>query len=331
LLEDEAPQGLRRSGTAWVPQAEAADLLEALGEDLLKEPTDTCDGNELGGALPPTSRFPIREGHGAVREGDDPASGESNPEDSGGKGGEGGGPIGMGLAVDLPGDAPDLGIDGGEETGVWHVVCDKSAVDGRERFHGDKEGGSGREPLGTVVGEATTWDDGGDVGMRLELPAPGREDAGKAGEVGADAALVCGEPCEGFRGRGEQGLRGRALLRAHAGAKRLRDGKGEEDMRPWEVLLQLVQKPALGGMVLTLGAVAVAAGVMDTVLSATAVAPREAMTVMSAVAMAAGGHGLAVRQRQLGKAFEILWRIRLEDSLDGGHERSPCRSEVRRW
>ena len=101
-------------------------------------------------------------------------------------------------------------------------------------------------------------------------------------------------------------------------------------MRPGELFLQMVQEPALGCMVLTLGTGTVAAGMVDTVLSATGLALVEAMTVMAAVALLDGGHGLLVRQGQMGEALQVLWRKRVKDILDGGHERSPCIRESMR-
>jgi hypothetical protein len=70
--------------------------------------------------------------------------------------------------------------------------------------------------------------------------------------------------------------------------------------------------------------------VIDTVLPSTALAPIEAVTVVSALAMADSGHCLLVREGQMGKAFEILWGISVQDILDGGHERSPCMRELMR-
>jgi hypothetical protein len=56
------------------------------------------------------------------------------------------------------------------------------------------------------------------MGMILELSPPGVQDPGKAGEVGADAALLFGEPFAG-RCRGlEEGLGGEALMGADEGS-----------------------------------------------------------------------------------------------------------------
>ena len=92
----------------------------------------------------------------------------------------------------------------------------------------------------------------------LELPAPGMQDPGEPREVGPDEALVCGQPFEG-RSRGvKHGLVREALMRADKGAEGLRDGEGEEEVRPGQLFVQVVLEPLLGCMLLTLGTVAVA-------------------------------------------------------------------------
>ena len=125
--------------------------------------------------------------------------------------------------------------------------------------------------VGAVRGEATARDDVVDVGVVLELPAPGVQDAGEPRQVGPDEALVCGQPLEG-RGRGvKQGLVREALMRADEGSQGLRDGEGEEEVRPGQLFVQVVLEPLLGFMLLTLGTVAVATGMIDAVLPPTAV------------------------------------------------------------
>jgi hypothetical protein len=52
----------------------------------------------------------IREGDGAVLEGDDTAGGEGDSQDIGGEVVKGGGAVGIGLTVDIPGEGPDLSV-----------------------------------------------------------------------------------------------------------------------------------------------------------------------------------------------------------------------------
>ena len=165
--------------------------------------------------------------------------------------------------------------------------------------------------------------------MILELPAPGMENAGKAREVRTDKARVFGETFDGLRGCLEQGRIGRALMRADKGSEGFGDGEGEEKVRPGQLFVELLVKPVLRFMMLTLGAVAIAAGVVDAVLPATALAVIEAVSIMSALAVLNGPHGLVVGERQMGIALEVLWRIGLEDVADC-HEASPCMRELMR-
>ena len=65
-------------------------------------------------------------------------------------------------------------------------------------------------------------------------------------------------------------------------------------MRPGELLLQVVMKPLRGFMLLALGTVPVATGMMDAVVLATALAVREAMSRVSALAVLDGADALAV-------------------------------------
>jgi hypothetical protein len=55
-------------------------------------------------------------------------------------------------------------------------------------------------------------------GVVLELPAPGVEDARKAGPGGTDQALLFGKPLEGVRRGFKHGLVGDVLMRADEGA-----------------------------------------------------------------------------------------------------------------
>jgi hypothetical protein len=217
LLEDHEPQGISWDGTAWVEKAAVTDRLETLRQDVLKKPMDKLDGVELGGTLAHPAGVTIREGHGAVIEGDDAAMGDGALKDIGCEVCEGGMSMGIGQAVHVPGGCPDLWIDPVKEPGVCHVVFADGSVDRRKRFNGDKEVVSGRSPVGAVLREAAGRDDGVDVGVRLELSAPGVQDTGATREVGADKARILGEAFEGRRRRLAQGLIGRALMRADKG------------------------------------------------------------------------------------------------------------------
>src|SRR5712691_9898246 len=253
---------------------------------------------------------------------DDAVVGDGDLEDIRGEIGEGGVAVVIGLTVDVPGKSPGLRIDLLQQTGVAHLFFEDGAVDGGERFDRDKEVGPGGPPGRAVLGEAPTRDNVVDVGVVLELPAPGVQDPGEPREIGPNKALVGGETFESRCRRLKQGLVREALMRADEGSERLRDGKGEEEVWPGQLLLQVVCEPLLGLMLLTLGAVAIAAGMLDAVLPPTVWALIEAVAVVSALAVLDGADDLAVGEGQLGVALQVLGRKGGEDSAEGRHDRS---------
>ena len=111
-------------------------------------------------------------------------------------------------------------------------------------------------------------------------------------------------------------------MRADKGTQGLRDGEGEEEMRPGQLFVQVVLEPLLGCMLLTLGTVAVATGMLDAVLPPTVWALIEAVAVVSALAVLDGADDLAVGEGQLGVALQVLGRKGGEDSAEGRHDRS---------
>ena len=133
-----------------------------------------------------------------------------------------------------------------------------------------------------------------DVGVVLELSSPGMQDTGKPRELCPNEPLVFGEAFEGERRGVEQGLVGDALMRADAGAEGLRDGAGDEKVRPGELFFEVVVEPLLGCMLLTLRTVSVATGMMDAVFFTTALALREAVAIVSALALLDSADDLAV-------------------------------------
>ena len=211
-----------------------------------------------------------------------------------------------------------------------HRVFEEGAVDKGEGCDGDKEVGSGGQPGRTVLGEPTARDNIVDMGVILELPAPGMQDPGEPWQVGPNEPLVCGEPFEGERRGVEQGVVGGTLMRADKGSECFRHGESEEEVRPGQLLLQVVCEPLLGFILLTLGTVAVATGMLDTVLPPTAWALIEAVAVVSALAVLDSADDLAVGGGQVGRALQVFWSKSGEDIAEGGHGRSPCMRALRR-
>ena len=145
-----------------------------------------------------------------------------------------------------------------------------------------------------------------DVRVVLELSAPGMQDPGKPREVCADETLVCGEPFQGERRGGKHGVVREALRRADEGSECLRNGEGEEEVRPGKLFLQVVEEPLLGFMLLTLRTVTIATSMIDVVLCPTAWALIEAVAVMAASALLDGADDLAVRGGKVGIALKVF-------------------------
>ncbi len=106
--------------------------------------------------------------------------------------------------------------------------------------------------------------------------------------------------------------------------------EGEEEVRPRELFVQMVLEPLLSFMLLALGTVPVATGMIDAVLFPTALALIEAMAVMAALALLDSTDNLAVRGGEVGIALKVFWRKGGEDIAQGGHGRSPCMRALRR-
>jgi hypothetical protein len=156
------------------------------------------------------------------------------------------------------------------------------------------------------------------------------QDTGETREARPDETRVFGEPFEGCRRGVEHGAGPEALMRAEKGAQGCRDGEGQEKVWSGELLLQVMLEPLLGFMLLTLGPVAVATGMMDAVLPPTVLALIKAVTVMATLTLLDSPDDLAVRQREVRVALQVLWRKGGEDVAEGGHGRRPCLRALRR-
>jgi hypothetical protein len=132
-------------------KTKVTDFHEAIGQDMLEEPADTLDDIERCGSWACTSRLAVGEGDGAVCEAHEAAMGDGDPEDIRGEGCQGRAAIWMGLAMDIPGDVPDLRVDVLQQSGLAHGFFEEGAGDRGEGFDGDKAGGSGGEPEGAVL------------------------------------------------------------------------------------------------------------------------------------------------------------------------------------
>jgi len=98
-----------------------------------------------------------------------------------------------------------------------------------------------------------------DVGVILQLPSPGMEDAGETGQIGAEEAVVFGKQLYGF-GRGmKQGLIAGFLMSTDKVTQFLRYGEGDQEVGTRGLPIKLFFEPLSSLVMLTLGTVAVSA------------------------------------------------------------------------
>jgi hypothetical protein len=95
-------------------------------------------------------------------------------------------------------------------------------------------------------------------------------------------------------------------------------------------LVEVVLEPLRGFLLLTLGTVAVATGMLDAVVLATPWALIEAVAVVAAAALLDGMDGLTVHGGKVRIALQVLGREGEEDLTEGRHGRSPCMRVLRR-
>jgi hypothetical protein len=113
-----------------------------------------------------------------------------------------------------------------------------------------------------------------------------------------------------------------ALMRADAGAERLRDGAGEEAVRPRELCVEVVLEPRRGCRLLARGTVAVVTGRVHAVGPSTRLALIQAVTITPTVALLEGADDFAVCEGQLGVTLQGVWSQGGADLAEGGQDRS---------
>jgi hypothetical protein len=91
---------------------------------------------------------------------------------------------------------------------------------------------------------------------------------------------------------------------------------------PGELVVQMVLEPLLGWMLLALGPVAVAPGMLDAVVPSTRVARIKAVTIRPTWARLDGADDCAVCEGQLGVTLQVFWSKGGADRAEGGHDRS---------
>jgi hypothetical protein len=92
----------------------------------------------------------------------------------------------------------------------------------------------------------------------------------------------------------DHGLVGGALVGADEGTQGLRDREGHQEVWPGQLFVEVVLEPLLGFVLLTLGTMAVATGMVHAVLPPTCWARIEAVAIVAALAVLDGADHLTV-------------------------------------
>jgi len=165
---------LLQSGSLLGPEeAIVADLLEAVGQDMLQKAADELRGREGGEFLSFGLAILITKSDLAVLEFEDPVVAEGHAEDIGGEIFQGGLAAADRLTINDPILVPDLREHLGVEGSFLEGVAELSAEDFAQSLDGHQEAGVfGWEPL-ALGRKATGGDEVVDVGMVAEIAGPG--------------------------------------------------------------------------------------------------------------------------------------------------------------
>jgi hypothetical protein len=151
------------------------------------------------------------------------------------------------------------------------------------------------------------------------------ENTGKAGQIGAYKALISGQFFEGLGGGLKQTLVSEPGVRATKSPQGLGDGEGDEEMGTWHLFVELVLKPELGVVMLTLRTMPIAASMIDAMRLATTWAGVEAVAIGASSTSTDGPDGFEMCRRQVGVAVDVLRGISVED---GSHRDHGCTARI---
>jgi len=212
-----------------------------------------------------------------------------------------------------------------QEPGGFHRVTVLGPDDAGQRFGVDEEIVAGGEPSGVVGGDGAAGDDEVQVGMVLQLGAPGMEDRQAADMAAAEEPRVTGQLLQRRNGAGEErGIAG-ALVAPDDAPQGLGHRDGEQEVVARQQFLLLGAQPVPRLVVLTCRTVTVAAGAGQGMRGTALVAAVHGRAVGAVATVLDRAHDLLVH---LGHAitvsFEVFRAKGAEDLLDGAHERIPC-------
>ena len=317
---DEGGDPVEGDGGGWVEEAVVADLHEAFGKHVLEESEDELGGTEGHGSPSIGVGLLVAEEDGMVADLQDSAVGDGDAEDVWGEVLDGAGAVSHGLGVDDPGDVPDLGPDLLKKPCFFHLMLELGPVEDGEGLDGEEEISTGWMP-GVVLGrDGSSGDDIVDVGVVVELAAPGVKDAPEAREIPSHVLGISSQGGHGLRRGCEHSIVRGALVAADEGVELLGSGEGDQEMVPWHLPLHLVIKPALSFLVLAGGAVAISAGSESEVGFSASLALIEGRSEGGSSAVDHGADDLEVVVGDgVVEPVDVVLPIGAEDIVDGFH------------
>ena len=256
LAEDQGQgeQGLDQektlSGSRMQP-AVVSDLMEACGQDMLKEAgkeSDRIENERFGFA---GLRLDVSECDVTILIADEPLIAQRGAENVSRKVIESFAPGSGALAVDNPVDEPEMRGDAVEELGSLRLkpLLEAVAEAAGKQLDGQQIrlalfGDAALSPCATIGPQAATGNDVMDMGMVGELPAPGVKDA-KEAEFASEVARDARNLLKGRRALIEEDLVEELLMRGARSAQLFGQGEGDQKIRHGQEPFALAVKPRL--------------------------------------------------------------------------------------
>jgi hypothetical protein len=309
----EQSEGSQEQALGGAEETEIAHLHETLGQDMLEKAMDELFGGESAELDLAGSGRAVEKGDLVVFELDQAAVADCDPEDVRSEIFESSTAIADWFAVNNPILLPDIGWDAVGEAGFLKGVMEFGSEDPGEGLDWKQEMMVGREPGAVIEGQPTGRDEIVNVGMVGQVASPGVQDADQT-ELSPDKTGVLGQMlCRSRRGLKEQVINKR-LVTAGDWAQGGGQGEGEHEVRDWQQKILLFLQPFLGFVVLTLGTVAVAAGMVAVLGLVTSGAGVDLPTQGGCAALLDGAHGpLVAGEQAIGVLLAIGGTVLAED------------------
>ena len=311
---EKQPEGSQEQALRGAKEAEIADFDEASGQDMLKEAMDELCGREGAERDLAGSGRAVAKGDLVVFEFYQAAVADGDPEDVGSQVLEGSASIADRFAVNDPLLLPDGGRDIVGEAGFLEGVKEFGPENPGECLDRDQEVMVGREPGAVIEGQPTGRDEIVNVRMVGEVASPGVQNADQT-ELSADkTGVLCQKLCCSCRGLKEQVIDKR-LVTAGEWAQGGGDGEGEHEVRDWQQKILLFLQPFLGFVILALGAMTVAAGVVAVLGLVALRAGVDLPTQSWCAALLDGAHGPSVAGEKTIGVFLAVGRAVLAEDV----------------